>query len=283
MNCRGERLSALSVIIAAGAVLAGCGGDDSKKSAGRLAPEGTKLSRLNVSVTEPTPGRLRYLAPRSIRGGLVEIRLTNIGKIARRAQLWRVGEGHTVKEALRRRHALPPWLVRAGGVGLTRGNQAGTSVQQLTPGSYYVTGAGDERADVAPLRVTAGGAGAKLPEAAARVTAVDYAYQFSGLQAGPTAIEFVNTGKEPHHAFFAPMQPGVSLDDVKEFFAGKSVGPPPVDPEATKETAVLEGGERQVTRLDLDRGRYAVLCFVSDRAGGPPHIAKGMVAEVKVP
>lgn len=277
-----SRLGALSAVIAAATALAACGGDDLKESGGRLAPEDTKLSRLDISVTEPTAGRFRYLAPRSVRGGLVEIRLTNLGKNPRKAQLWRVGEGHSVREALRRRRPLPRWLTWAGGVGLTRPNQTGTAIQQLPAGNYYIAGAGSERGDVAPLRVTQGRDGG-LPKADTRVTAVDYGYEFSGLKAGPTALEFVNTGKEPHHAFFAPMQPEVSLDEVKEFFAGKSVGPPPVDPEATKETVVLEGGGRQVTRLDLESGRYAVLCFVSDRAGGPPHTEKGMVAEVKVP
>lgn len=39
----------------------------------------------------------------------------------------------------------------------------------------------------------------------------------------------------------------------------------------------------QITELDLARkGKYALLCFVSDRKGGPPHVAKGMVAEVTV-
>jgi len=122
-----------------------------------------------------------------------------------------------------------------------------------------------------------------VPGASGRVTAVDYNFQFSGLKAGPAAIEFRNTGREPHHAFFAPMRDGRTLAEVRNFFAGKLTGPPPVDPEATRETVVLEGRDRQVTRLNLQTGRYAVLCFVRDRAGGPQHTEKGMVSEVKVP
>jgi hypothetical protein len=48
-------------------------------------------------------------------------------------------------------------------------------------------------------------------------------------------------------------------------------------------TARIEGGTKQITELDLDKpGKYALLCFVSDRKGGPPHVAQGMVAEITV-
>jgi hypothetical protein len=55
-----------------------------------------------------------------------------------------------------------------------------------------------------------------------------------------------------------------------------------VDTDGTRETAVLEGGERQVTQLDLDAGRYALICFVRGRQGGPRHIELGMINEVRV-
>ena len=35
--------------------------------------------------------------------------------------------------------------------------------------------------------------------------------------------------------------------------------------------------------LELRQGRYALVCFLSDRKGGPPHVVKGMVTEVDVP
>ena len=277
-------VTSLPALLAAGTLFAGCGGNDSKQGVERLAPKGTMLNRLSIAVTEPRPGRFRHVAPKSVRGGLVEIRFKNAAKAPRKAQLWRVGAGRSVTQALRRKgRRLPPWLAWSGGVGLTQPNRTGTAVQRLSPGSYYVTGLGNERRGVASLRVTGRGASAPVPGASGRVTAVDYNFQFSGLKAGPAAIEFRNTGREPHHAFFAPMRDGRTLAEVRNFFAGKLTGPPPVDPEATRETVVLEGRDRQVTRLNLQTGRYAVLCFVRDRAGGPQHTEKGMVSEVKVP
>jgi hypothetical protein len=47
-------------------------------------------------------------------------------------------------------------------------------------------------------------------------------------------------------------------------------------------SGVLAGGTRENLPLDLKPGRYALLCFASDRAGGPPHVAKGMLDEVTV-
>lgn len=281
---RRARWVALAAAMGLGTSLAGCGGDDEDKKSTRLVPAGTKVNTLQVSVTEKGPNRFQYRAQKTVREGLVEIRFENRGKTPRKAQLWRVGDGHSVKEALRVRRPLPRWLEWAGGVSLTQPGRTGTSVQPLSAGTYYVTGIGSERRGVAPLEVTKAGGPTKLSSAAdARITSVDYGYRVSGLAPGPASVEFRNTGDEPHHAFFVPLRDGRTLAEAKDFFAGKSAGPPPVDPDATRETAVLEGGQSQVTRLGLQSGRYALLCFVSDRAGGPQHTEKGMVTEVKVP
>ena len=37
-----------------------------------------------------------------------------------------------------------------------------------------------------------------------------------------------------------------------------------------------------ILETELEKGNYAFFCFVSDRAGGPPHVAKGMVSDVVV-
>ena len=47
-------------------------------------------------------------------------------------------------------------------------------------------------------------------------------------------------------------------------------------------TIVLNGGQKQVVDITLKKGSYAVLCFMNDKAGGPPHFAKGMLQEVTV-
>ena len=47
-------------------------------------------------------------------------------------------------------------------------------------------------------------------------------------------------------------------------------------------TSIIDGGESLVTDLELQKGKYAFVCFIQDRAGGPPHVAKGMIQEIAV-
>ena len=63
---------------------------------------------------------------------------------------------------------------------------------------------------------------------------------------------------------------------------GKGRRPPPLDFEASVGTPVLDGKEAQTIDLKLKRGRYALVCFIPDRAGSPPHVALGMLNEVAV-
>ena len=240
-------------------------------------------TRLTITVDDSAPGTFRYSAPRSVRGGLVEIRLRNIGDAPQKAQLWRVDGDHTVEEALRVRHPLPDWLRTAGGVSLTEPGATSTTLQALPAGRYYVAATLGRPGDVAAFDVTAPQNVPQPPRAPARVEAVDFSFKVSGLRAGRNSVDFDNTGREPHHAFFTPIRPGSTLEEVKQFFARRtSTGPPPVDAEATRETAILEGGERQVTQLSFAAGRYAVICFVRNRSGGRPHIDLGMINEVTV-
>ena len=77
------------------------------------------------------------------------------------------------------------------------------------------------------------------------------------------------------------MTDGATIDDVETFFKTEK-GKPPIDESKGFETAVIEGGTTQVVELDIEAGKYAVLCFVPDREGGPPHAARGMISEVEV-
>lgn len=283
-----------ALLVVCAAVGAGaCGGDPVQEAPEpaptRAAPEPplagrtAQARRLTITVTDSAGGRFRYRAPRTVRAGLVEIRLRNDGAAPHKAQLWRIAGNHSVEQAQRAGRPLPGWLRTAGGVALTEPGKTGTTVQMLAPGRYYVAGTGGERGVVAELRATGTPKAAELPRAAARIDAYDFAFRASGLRPGRQAVEFRNTGAEPHHAYFARMRAGVTLSDTLKFFSGQGyVGAPPVDVEGTRETVVLEGRDRQVTELDLPAGRYALLCFVRNRAGGPQHTELGMAQAVRI-
>ena len=62
-------------------------------------------------------------------------------------------------------------------------------------------------------------------------------------------------------------------------------GPPPGTPEPQEAAfgGVFEVGGGSLVNFDAKRGRtYAFVCFVQDRAGGPPHAAKGMYKIMRV-
>ena len=119
-----------------------------------------------------------------------------------------------------------------------------------------------------------------LPAEPAQVQAFEYSFKTDGLKKGKNTILFENTGAQPHHLVFASIKPGSTIADVKSAFQ-KPSGRPPIGNGPS--TAVLEGGTGQVVTLNLPKsGKYALLCFLTDRQGGPPHVAKGMVAEVDV-
>ena len=56
----------------------------------------------------------------------------------------------------------------------------------------------------------------------------------------------------------------------------------PIIESKTVSTGILDGGRSQVVDLDLQKGNYALVCFVGDREGGPPHAFKGMISEAVV-
>ena len=136
----------------------------------------------------------------------------------------------------------------------------------------------------ATIEVTGEAGGAELPAAGATVTAEDYSLATDGLVAGVNRIRFDNTGEERHHIIAIPYEAGATLEQIRSFATSDAPpdGPPPVDFSQASVTAALEGGDSQIAELSLASGKYAFICFVSDRAGGPPHAALGMINEVVV-
>jgi len=281
------------VALGAGVAIAACGDDDSDSKS-------DKPESISIGVTQEGKGKFGLTAPKSVKAGLVEISLkAPPGKVSHDVQLVKVEGNHSVEEVLafiaKEGAPTPKWLFAAGGVGQTKGGETGSATQELGPGKYYILDTGEpegenvksyaEQGATATLEVTGESSKAELPTSDAKITAKDYTFTTSGLKAGKNTIQFDNAGKELHHAIAFPYKKGTTLAAVKKAFTsdGPPSGPPPVDFENVSSTAVLEGGTKQVTQLDLKSGKYALVCFVSDRRGGPPHVAKGMIVETNVP
>lgn len=296
---RAKLFAALGTTAAAAAALgASSGGDDGASVASAAA--GRAPANVALKVTKQGSGKWRLRAPKTVRAGLVRLTLeVPAGRVTHDAQLIRVEGDHTAKEVLAviadQASAIPKWAFLAGGVGQTDGSAPGRTVQRLQPGRYFIVDTDEPEGDDVPsyaesgaittLEVTGKPTKAELPRASGgAITAREYGFTTRRLRAGRVRVGFRNAGRQPHHVIAFPYNPGTTFADAKAFFAaeGEPTGPPPVDFARAFRTAALEGGNAQVAELRLKRGKYALICFLTDRAGGPPHLAKGMIAEAVV-
>jgi hypothetical protein len=275
------------LVAAAAAGGIGCGDDGGVARSHEIVVTARDLSR----------ERPVLRGPKEAPAGRVRIVLRNEGRILHDAQLFRVAPGHPVSDLAKAAvevpdsYPRPRWVRVAGGVAATRPGTAAAVVQVLEPGTYVF--ADTQERDEGPqgpkvsnarkggtltLRVTEGGSGA-LPETAARIVATDDGFEVTGLRAGVNRVTFENRGEEPHQAVLYPMRAGGS---PRRVLARVGVGWSPVAVPASRATAVMEAGERQVTSMTLRPGRYLVVCHAADRAGGSPHFFDGGVETVDV-
>lgn len=288
-----KRLSVLTGIVAVAIAppLIGCGDDDEGGSTGSEPSASESAATLEVSVTED--GQKAILdAPESSEAGLTEITLNNEGRKPHAGQLIRVTGEHDEAEVLEglesaiRGQEFPEWLFAGGGTGTVPPGESATVVQELEADSTYWVVDDEARGipPVAPIEITGSSEGGDLPETGNKITAVDFGFETEMLTAGEP-ITFENAGQQPHHMIAAPfVDENATIEDAETFFKeeGEGEGKPPVSFREGVSTSVLEGGTAQVSSAELEPGRYALVCFIGNREGGPPHVQLGMVNEVEV-
>jgi plastocyanin len=273
--------AALAVLVGG---LSGCG-DDKKEPVA-----------LTVKASS-SGGKFAFDIPKEIDGGTVALTLDNVDEQPHEIALVKVPEGTTPakvqKELLDSGDGapIPDYISDIGGVGFAAPSQKVTATQDLAEGTYvYFCTFGDDDAVhykngmLGSVKVTNTKGKGDLPDSTESITANEYKFTVKDLKAGTHNLLFKNDGDQIHHAQFFPIAEGSTFDDVKAYFGSESepTGPPPVDFEGGVGTTVLNSGQEQVVGITLKKGSYAVLCFLSDKAGGPPHFTKGMLQEVTV-
>jgi hypothetical protein len=281
-------------------VPAACGDDDSSDS-DSASSGSSEAATLQFTTTEQGKNKVTIEAPKTIEAGAVEVTLRNDGKGPHDAQLIRVDGNRSADDVIGATvdtedgAPIPAWVHGGGGLGTVKPGQIATVTEVLEPGTYYVVdsetsgGEGEgkpnaRKGGVAKLTVT-GEASGELPATDATISAKEYGFEVTGdFKAGKNTFTFENTGEELHHVLAFPIVKGKTIADAKKLFASQSEpkGPPPVDFEGGVSTSVLDGGEEQIADFDLKKGKYALICFINNRKGGPPHVAMGMIAELDV-
>ncbi|HYH58834.1 MAG TPA: hypothetical protein VD790_06395 [Thermoleophilaceae bacterium] len=276
------RIAALAlVVLALGAAVVGCGDDDDDESAS------SDPVALTIEATSAEPPA--YTAPETVEAGVVEITLENNADAQIDGQLVRIDGEHADEEIVgelqnaMRGRPVQDWFQGAGGAPSTNPGESSTVTQVLEPGAYYVVGGDAPPADALTKITVEGEGGAELPEADGTIVATEYEFAGENLTAGTQRIEMRNEGEEWHHFLGGQLKEGATIEDAREFLETEKGAPPFAGSEDEGVgTAVFDGGISQIVEVDLKPGTYAFFCFIADRAGGPPHVAKGMVSEVTV-
>jgi hypothetical protein len=288
----------LALLAAPALLLAACGGGDDGGTRATTPPQPAK-----VTVTATASGKqVTFDLPAQLKQGATQLELVNNTKEPAELQIVQLDGGHTLAEfypAIETEEPapIPTWLHAFGGVGETSPGQTRSVVVDLKAGRYaWFSGTAPEREGATPqykrggegsFEVTGDASGAQLPATQAQITAkelapTDYRFEASGFKAGTNQITFTNSGAQLHHVLLAKLNKGATLDQVVQFLSTQK-GQPPVNFDASEITAVLDAGGKQVETVELQSGSYALLCFLSDRAGSPPHVIKAkMIQEVKV-
>jgi hypothetical protein len=123
--------------------------------------------------------------------------------------------------------------------------------------------------------------GADLPDEDGRIEMFDYGFELPELEAGSHTFALENTSDaEFHHAIVMGFPEGTDEEEAREAFdalvaADEEGGPPPEDtpePEMVAGSPIFGPEVGGLFDVELESGRtYAFVCFIHDRAGGPPH------------
>lgn len=184
----------------------------------------------------------------------------------------------------------PDYLTTAVGFPTTPPGGASTVTMTLPAGDYiFLSFFSSDRAPVWAEVAVAGESPEvdDLPDSDATVTALDYGFDVSGIEAGAQTVEFSNNGPTQFHHLVAVRFPnGTAPADAEDmlttlFTLEEGQAPPEgvVEPEDVFDTGVFSPGTGGAFTATFEAGgTYAFLCFIGDRQGGPPHaIGHGMM------
>jgi plastocyanin len=266
--------------------LAACG-DDSDDTASKTDDTAAAAAPVDLTVkATSSDGRFAFDLPAEISGGMVNLTLDNADEQPHEIALVKVAEGtkpeQVADEWLSQDGApIPDFVLGAvAGVGNAAPHQKATSTQNIAPGTYvYFCTFGDgeqvhyKNGMLGEVTVKDSKGTGELPSADNTIVAEDYTFSNVHLKAsdGAVKVDFKNIGPNQfHHAQLFPVKDGATDEQIASDLSSEGE-PQYIDFPNGTGTMVLAPGQEQVTDLTLKPGKYVMVCFISDKAGGPPH------------
>ena len=161
----------------------------------------------------------------------------------------------------------------------TAPGKSDSATQTLKPGKYYA--ADLESNGVAEFEVTGDGKD-QVEAPAATIDATEYAFKAVGAQGRQVRGAVRQQGRPAALRGRAADERRARRSRTCARSSRRRRASPRSARRAASTRAVSEGDRKQVVNLDLKKGKYALVCFIPDRQGGPPHVVKGMISEAVV-
>ena len=285
-------LAATFVTVVALAALASACGSSSKSSTATTTTKPATPFALTVNA-----GDYAYTGlPDSLPAGLISMKFVNQGQVDHELGFIKVTDDTNPQAVLASLgkvisgEPFPTSFLAANGVPNTPPGKTTDAQFNLTPGQYLAfcsdTGVVGSKADGKPhftrgmyKKITVTGTGGETaPTAESTLVAHDYSFDVSGLKAGQQTIAFKNDGPvQWHFGEILEFAKGVTVAkaeaDVPKLLASQGAPPAGVTPpEPVAASQIASPGYGNTFSANLEAGRvYVVLCFVSDKLGGPPH------------
>lgn len=236
-----------------------------------------------------------YQAPSTLDSGINRFVFTNAGKAAHGFDFARLNDGVTLdklKSAVSAgdRSAFETLTTYYGGTTVDAGATAHFAVD-MKPGSYLIFSSHSQgeqgppdivKGMFAPITVGTAASAFTAPSSAGTIGLRDFAFDLpANMRAG--VYEVVNHGAQTHEIDATALDPGKTVDDLRNLLA--TPGGPPQPPswahDLTGGLFPIAPGVTAWVQLDLAPAtHYVFLCFVSDHNTHAPHAAEGMVADL---
>ncbi len=265
-------------------------------AAALLTPHATTVvgpgARTGSAEVTVVASEFHFAVPATVPAGPTTFRLVNKGTQVHHLALIQLRQGKTLadlKAALAKPGPLPAWATPAGGPNAVDPGGSSAATVDLQPGRYvvacFVPGPDGvshmmkgmlQEITVTPARAKA------VPAAQPDLTVqlANYGFTLSApLTAGQHRLLVRNTDTQWHEIVLIRLAPGKTAQDFLAWAA--SMKSPPPGSFQGGVSPLAPGGQNEIT-VNVQRGRYALVCFLEDATDGKPHFMHGMVQELQV-